>query len=93
MEQMEMHPVVSSNLRAIGYDAERETLRVEFRNGARCEYVGVPAALFAELQVAPSKGGFLHGKVIRGGFACRKLEPLARTAAERGGNLGGGASC
>lgn len=75
MEQIEMHQVTSSNLQAIGYDAESKTLRVEFKNGQRFEYAAVPAALFAELQAAPSKGAYLHGKIVRGGFACRKLEP------------------
>lgn len=80
MEQIEMHRVASSNLSAIGYDAETKTLRVEFKNGARFEYAAVPPALFAELQASPSKGGYLHGKIVRGGFACRKLDPVAPNA-------------
>ncbi|BDG35239.1 KTSC domain-containing protein [Saccharococcus caldoxylosilyticus] len=38
---MIMHPVVASNLRAVGYDPISQTLRIEFHNGTY-EYYNVP---------------------------------------------------
>ena len=38
-------PVRSSNLKAIGYNVETQTLEVEFLNGHVYSYAGVPAAI------------------------------------------------
>ena len=57
---MDKHLVASSNVRAIGYDQETQTLEVEFHNGSVYQYYGVPANMHQEIMVAPSKGQFLH---------------------------------
>lgn len=53
-------PVASSNVMSIGYDADTETLEVEFSNGAVYQYYNVGAALNEQLMQAPSKGQFLN---------------------------------
>lgn len=58
-----MHPVKSSNIASVGYDAESETLHVQFLNGSSYAYKGVPAHEFAALKAAPSVGAHLHKKI------------------------------
>lgn len=62
---MRMLPIAdSSNVAAVGYDADPKTLRVEFRNGSIYEYTGVPAQQFGELCAAPSVGRY-HNESIK----------------------------
>lgn len=59
------HPVESSSIRAIGYDRRTRELWVEYRTRyTPYAYVGVPPYVFAELQSAESKGGFVN-RVIK----------------------------
>ena len=55
--------VSSSNVKAIGYDANSQTLEVEFVNGRVYQYYGVPDHVHAEFMRAPSKGQFLHYQI------------------------------
>ena len=44
---MQMHPVISDNVKAVGYDPRASTLRVHFRkSGLVYDYHGVPAWIF-----------------------------------------------
>lgn len=54
--QIEMVPVSSSMITAIGYDPETETMRVQFRNGAVYELAQVPAAEYDVLSSSASIG-------------------------------------
>ncbi len=56
---MELIQVESSNIQAIGYDAETKVLRVEFKGGRQYEYAGVSPGIHTVLMGAESKGGFL----------------------------------
>jgi hypothetical protein len=56
---MNREPVASTNIVAIGYDEQAQTLEVEFMNGAVYQYYNVTQALFEQLMQAPSKGQFL----------------------------------
>jgi hypothetical protein len=40
---MERTPVTSTDLRAIGYDADTQTLEIEFNSGGVYQYSGVPS--------------------------------------------------
>lgn len=55
---MQMQPVVSSNIAAVGHDAATSTLRIQFNSGSVYDYANVPASLFAELLAAESVGSF-----------------------------------
>ena len=56
---MDRESVQSSNIVSIGYDAESETLEVEF-NGSVYQYYNVPEHVYSSFMVASSKGQFLH---------------------------------
>lgn len=42
---MHMQPVVSTNVRAVGYDATTSVLRVQFQNGGVYDYYDVTPSL------------------------------------------------
>jgi hypothetical protein len=56
----EMHPVASSNIAALGYDAGAETAYVAFLNGTTYAYKGVSLQEFENLRTAPSVGSYLN---------------------------------
>ena len=60
---MEMIPVVSSNVRAVGYDGASNTLQVEFLNGSLYQYFDVPKQVFEGLKADASVGGYLHENI------------------------------
>jgi len=60
--------VSSSNIQAVGWQAEREgddvgTLRVAFRNGAVFDYSDVPGVIYQQLLESPSVGSYFHGNI------------------------------
>jgi hypothetical protein len=69
---MRMVPVASSALSAVGYDPERQVLRVEFRSRAMHEYEGVGPAKYQAVLGAPSLGRHFR-KHILGQHTQRKV--------------------
>lgn len=69
---MERTAVSSSNIAAIGYEADTLTLEVEFRNGSVYQYHGVPPETFDSFMQASSKGAFLNTN-IRNSYGHTKL--------------------
>lgn len=53
-------PVVSSNLRSVGFEDASQTLEVEFNSGWLYHYFGVPRSVADGLMRASSKGTYLH---------------------------------
>lgn len=74
MSPVDMKPVESSNIRAIGHDPEFSLLVVEFKSGDFYEYSGVSADQFEALLKAESVGKHLN-QHIKNKFAAKKLEP------------------
>lgn len=70
---MDMQPVESSNITAIGYDADSKTMRVRFKSGGEYEYRDVDSRVFRSFMEAPSKGRFFAGSV-KGKYDGRKVE-------------------
>lgn len=64
--------VKSSNIGMVAYSANRQIMRVWFRNGGVYEYDGVPFEEFAKFLGAKSKGSFLYWN-IRGWYSYRKV--------------------
>jgi hypothetical protein len=62
---MEMIPVSSSNIAAIGYDDGQSILVIEFNNGRAYEYYGVPSYVFDELLNAGSKGQYANQNIYK----------------------------
>jgi len=69
---MERTPVISSNIRAIGYDSDSQTLEVEFNHGSVYQYSGVPQGEHEGIMNADSKGQYLNGN-IKGRYPFVKL--------------------
>ena len=55
--------VKSSVIAAVGYEAQRRRLEVEFHNGRVYAYLGVPASVYEELVTAESVGKFFNDGV------------------------------
>lgn len=56
---MNRQPVTSSNIASIGYDANSQTLEIEFLNGGVYQYFDVPQHVHEELMNASSHGQYL----------------------------------
>lgn len=57
---MERYSVASSNIAAVGYDENTQTLEIEFLSGSIYQYFGVPQNMYDQLMTAGSKGRFLN---------------------------------
>lgn len=68
---MEMIPVASSNLSAVGYDANSQVLRIRFHSGTY-DYYGVPVNVYQSLMNASSKGGY-HAAYIKDSYRYSRL--------------------
>lgn len=60
---MEMIPVASSDLAAVGYAGT--TLCIAFHSGGVYEYSGVPQSVYEALMNAGSKGKYFHAYIKR----------------------------
>jgi len=68
---MNMVPVVSSNLVAVGYDSISLTLRIRFHN-ATYDYFDVPSHIHQGLMNAGSKGSY-HARYIKHSYRYRRI--------------------
>jgi hypothetical protein len=69
---MERTPVVSTDLRSVGYDPNSQTLEVEFNAGSVYQYAGVPQSEYDGLMNADSKGRYFNAN-IRNRYSTVKL--------------------
>ena len=60
-------PVNSTLIAGVGYQANSALLYLEFRDGTRYRYSGVPVEIYQGLLSAPSKGVYFNHR-IRGSF-------------------------
>lgn len=60
---MERAPVTSTDIRAIGYDADSQTLEVEFNSGGVYQYSGVSPGEHDGIMAADSKGKYFHANI------------------------------
>ena len=56
----ELHSVSSSNVAAVGYDAESHAVYVQFLDGSIYAYKGVTEQEFENLRTASSVGSYLN---------------------------------
>ena len=57
-------PVVSSDLKSVGYDPAARVLEVEFKNKSSVyQYSNAPTELYNALMLASSKGRFFGAKI------------------------------
>jgi hypothetical protein len=55
--------VTSSNIRSVGYDADKRLLEIEFNSGAVYQYDEVPLEVHQGLMAAPSVGSFFASEI------------------------------
>ena len=61
---IDLQPVKSSNVKAVGYHEPTRTLRVQFHNGSVYDYHDVPPNKHKDLMAADSVGRHLHRHII-----------------------------
>jgi hypothetical protein len=69
---MEREQVQSSNIAAIGYDTDTQTLEIEFLNGTIYQYFDMPEHHHTGIMSADSKGKYL-AQNIKGVYRYTKL--------------------
>jgi hypothetical protein len=69
--------VRSSVISSVGYSRSKGLLDIEFSNGNRYRYRGVPDTVYEELMTAPSHGHYFLER-IRDVYLAQKLEPATR---------------
>jgi hypothetical protein len=69
---MQRENVESSNLRSVGYDAERQILEIEFTSGSVYQYFNVPTSVYEALMSASSKGQY-HIQWIKHSYRYQKI--------------------
>jgi len=69
---MDRQSVSSSNIASIGYDADSETLEIEFLNGGVYQYFDVPEREYESLMAAGSHGSYL-ARSIKGTYRYSKV--------------------
>jgi len=72
-ETVDMTPVISGNVRAIGYSDLDSQLYVSFSTGFDYVYFDVPRSVFDDFLAAPSKGSFLRDVIKGGGYRYEKV--------------------
>ena len=76
---MDFTPVESSNVAAIGWEADK--LCVRFRDGAEYEYPGVTEQQYKDLMAAPSKRRALNGLIaLRAGVTLKSAKKAQPTS-------------
>ena len=60
---MERKRVNTSNIRAVGYDAGKQLLEIEFSSGSIVQYSGVSPEVHRRFVSAPSPGSFYQDQI------------------------------
>jgi hypothetical protein len=69
---MKRIPVRSSVISSVAYSRSKGLLEIEFSNGNRYRYRGVPDTVYEELMTAPSRGHYFLER-IRDAYPAEKL--------------------
>ena len=69
---MKRKPLVSSNIRSIGYEQSTLTLEIEFHSGGIYQYYSVPLNVYEALMKASSHGKYFHAH-IKGKYGDTKI--------------------
>ena len=66
-------PVVSSNLRSVGYDQATRTLEIEFIKSGIYRFSGVPESVYVALMRADSHGSFFDHHIKDAGYPYQRI--------------------
>ena len=61
--EMERKRVIASTIRAVGYDAGRQLLEIEFSSGSVVQYSGVSPEVHRRFMGSPSPGSFYQDQI------------------------------
>ena len=61
--RMRRHPIASSSLRTVGYDADTEILEIEYVNGGLYRYFAVPLLVHRQLLRSGTPGTFVNQRI------------------------------
>ena len=67
-----INEIQSSNIRRTEFDTESKELVVEFNNGLRYLYEGVPHQIYTQFRMSESQGKFFNSKIAKT-FKYKKL--------------------
>jgi hypothetical protein len=70
---MKLKKVKSSNIVAVGYDAKKKMLAIEFNGGVIYNYKDIPPQTYHKFMNAVSKGSYFHSH-IRDIYKYEKVE-------------------
>jgi hypothetical protein len=70
---MKRIPVVSSNLKSVGYDDDTEIFEAEFQNERIYRYYGVPKTINTLFWTVPDKGYFFR-TIIAAGYRYEEIK-------------------
>ena len=70
---MDYVPVTSSNVAAVAFDPDTNTLGVRFLNGSEYHYFGVPEEVFEALKSASSVGSYLNAAIKKAGYGYQRV--------------------
>lgn len=73
MAEIQMEAVISTNVAAIGFDAETGTMRVKFLSGGTYDAVGATQEDYDNFKLAKSKGVYFN-KILKKAFTWGKVE-------------------
>lgn len=75
--KIQLEPVKSSQVEAIGYDAPTKTMRVRFKAGDTYDYQNVSGQIHAQIVSAPSIGRAINQTLKKNpkAYPFRKIEP------------------
>jgi hypothetical protein len=62
-DSIELKPVKSSNIKAVGYDPTTLTLRIQYKTDRVYNYFGVPVEIYTNLMAAESVGKFFWANI------------------------------
>lgn len=66
---MQMIPVRSSAIEAVGYDPDTRRMRISFKQGRTYDFCGVPPDVYQGLMSAGSIGSY-YDRIIRDRYQC-----------------------
>ena len=76
---MKRIPVISTDLKSVGYDEAQKILEVEFLNKSIYQYSRVTADIYENLINANSKGEYFSAKIKNNRlYGCRKIFPIPK---------------
>ena len=77
---MKREPVISSDIKAIGYEEAARLLEVEFHSGSIYQYSRVPLSEYRNLITSASKGRYFASKIKNNlRYSCCQVYPVLKS--------------